>query len=208
MSSTAAAATHASVERNELRREMRRRRRRLTTADQAIAARAFARVLKRSGRLRPGTHVAIYHRHGHEADPSAIIALARRLRCTLYLPVITRRRSQKMEFLRFDADTPLRTNSFGILEPDRQRNPCIPPRRLDLILLPVLAVDAQGWRLGSGAGYYDRRLNFLRAGRRWRRPKLIGIAYAFQLVPRLKAESWDVPLDAVVTEQGFHPFNL
>lgn len=80
-----------------------------------------------------------------------------------------------------------------------------PVRRLDVILLPLVAVDARGWRLGSGAGFYDRSLAHLRYGRRWRRPRLIGVAYEFQRVAQLEPQPWDVPLDAVVTERGFYP---
>jgi len=183
---------------------MRARRRKLTAVEQAAAAAGIARVIGRSRLLRPGCRVAVYHTHGREADLTAVIALARRLRCVLYLPAITDRRSSRMDFVRVDADTPLRLNSFGILEPARETAKRIPVRELDLILMPLVAVDERGWRLGSGVGFYDRRLHHLQAGRRWRRPKLIGIAYEFQRVPRLDAQPWDVPLDAVVTERHFH----
>jgi hypothetical protein len=69
-----------------------------------------------------------------------------------------------------------------------------------------LGVDAHGTRLGTGAGFYDRCLHHLRAGRRWRRPRLIGVAYDFQRVAALAAGAWDVPLDALLTEKDFHSF--
>jgi 5-formyltetrahydrofolate cyclo-ligase len=184
---------------------MRARRRRLTSVEQAAAASGIARVIGRSRLLRPGCRVAVYHSHRREADLTAVIALARRLGCVLYLPAITHRRNNRMDFVRADANTPLRLNSFGILEPARESARRIPVRELDLILLPLVAVDERGWRLGSGVGFYDRRLHHLQAGRHWRRPKLIGIAYEFQRVPRLEAQPWDVPLDAVVTERHFYP---
>jgi 5-formyltetrahydrofolate cyclo-ligase len=190
------------VDRAQLRREMRARRRRLSVAEQTAATSAIARVVARSRLLRPGRRVAVYFKQGSEADLAAVIALARRARCVLYLPVITQRRHSRMEFMRFDARTSLRANSFGILEPHGDER--IPVRRLDLVLMPLVAVDERGWRLGSGAGFYDRRLQHLRAGRQWRRPKLIGIAYEFQRVPRLEAQPWDVPLDAVITERRMH----
>ena len=190
------------MDRAQLRREMRARRRRLGVAEQTAATSAIARVVARNRLLRPGRRVAVYFKQGSEADLAAVIALARRVRCVLYLPVITHRRHSRMEFMRFDPRTSLRANSFGILEPKGEE--CTPVRRLDLILMPLVAVDERGWRLGSGAGFYDRRLQHLRAGRQWRRPKLIGIAYEFQRVPRLEAQPWDVPLDAVITEQRMY----
>lgn len=183
---------------------MRVRRSQLSMTERAAAAESMARVLNRSHLLRPGRHVAIYHPQGSEADPARIVALARRLRCKLYLPAITHRRYNRMEFVRFDADTSLRANSYGILEPPRHGAARIPVRRLDLILIPLVAVDERGWRLGSGAGFYDRRLQHLKSGRRWRRPKLVGIAYEFQRVPHLDAQPWDVPLDAVITERRMY----
>ena len=181
---------------------MRARRRRLSIAEQTEATSAIARVVARSRLLRPGRRVAVYFKQGSEADLASVITLARRVHCVLYLPVITHRRHSRMEFMRFDARASLHTNSFGILEPAGDER--ISVRQLDLILMPLVAVDERGWRLGSGAGFYDRRLQHLRAGRRWRRPKLIGIAYEFQRVPRLDAQPWDVPLDAVITEQRMY----
>jgi 5-formyltetrahydrofolate cyclo-ligase len=113
-------------------------------------------------------------------------------------------RKQRMEFVRWDEGTPLRPNRFGIPEPADVRGGRIAPIALDIVVLPLLAVDRQGWRLGSGAGYYDRRLRHLRMPRQWRRPRLIGLAYDFQRLGRIEHESWDVPLDAVLTERSFH----
>ena len=110
-----------------------------------------------------------------------------------------------MLFVRFDRGTPLRRNRFGIPEPVPDRASLIPARLFDVVLLPLVAVDAHGWRLGSGAGYYDRYFKHLRSGRRWRKPRLIGVGYDFQRVPRLDAAPWDVPLDAVITDRDCYP---
>ena len=67
----------------------------------------------------------------------------------------------------------------------------------------LVAFDAAGNRLGMGAGYYDRALRRrLERSTPWRRPRLIGVAYACQQVPAIPASPWDVPLDLVVTERG------
>jgi 5-formyltetrahydrofolate cyclo-ligase len=75
--------------------------------------------------------------------------------------------------------------------------------RLDLVFAPLIAFDERGARLGTGAGFYDRALRRLRAGRRWRRPRIVGVAYSFQRTSGLEPAPWDVPLDAVLTEQGY-----
>jgi 5-formyltetrahydrofolate cyclo-ligase len=148
--------------------------------------------------------IGIYLSYGSEMSVDLLIALARRRGCRLYLPAIADYRRSHMQFVQFDVATPLLANRFGILEPDRRQAHRIAPLQLDLVFVPLVAVDAHGWRLGSGAGFYDRRLHRLRPGRHWRRPKLIGIGYDFQRVPQLDRQPWDVPLDAVATDQGFY----
>lgn len=193
-----------SVSPTQLRAQLRARRRAVPAHERATASRQFARILRRARALRPGRRIGIYVAHDREADPSAIVELALRYRCELYLPAIVDYRRRRMEFRRYARDTRLRPNRYGIPEPERSSAARIAVGRLDLILVPLVAVDARGTRLGSGAGFYDRALRHLRAGRRWRRPKLIGLAYEFQRVARLTARAWDVPLDALLTEKGLH----
>jgi 5-formyltetrahydrofolate cyclo-ligase len=112
-----------------------------------------------------------------------------------------------MRFVRFRTDSVMRVNRYGIAEPEPRAAEALAVRRLDLVLLPLVAFDELGWRLGSGAGFYDRSLHHLREGRRWRRPKLIGVAYECQRVERLQPDRWDVPLDGIVTERGLRWFD-
>jgi len=71
------------------------------------------------------------------------------------------------------------------------------------VLVPVVGFDRRGNRLGMGAGFYDRALRRrLDAGRPWRRPRLVGVAFARQELPGIAASAWDVPLDLIVTELG------
>lgn len=85
---------------------------------------------------------------------------------------------------------------YGIKEP-KATLPLLAPTAADLILVPALACDAQGFRLGYGGGYYDRLLSQMS------RAKTIGIVFReldFQLLP---LEPWDQPLKAVCTDAGF-----
>lgn len=186
--------------RRRLRREMRLRRRQLSSSERSAAARQFARHA--TSLLRPGKRIALYLPHDGEADPGMIIRRARRHGCLLYLPFITNYRRGRMRFVRFDEDTRLQANRYGILEPVATLAPAIAAHLLDLVVLPLVAFDDRGWRLGSGAGFYDRQLHHLRRQRRWRHPRLIGLAYEFQRVEQLEAAPWDVPLDAVLTQHG------
>lgn len=148
--------------------------------------------------------VAVYFAYGNEADLTAVIDSARRRRCTLYLPAITDYRHRRIDFLKFDSATRLRPNRHGIAEPELRTADRIPIRQLDLMLVPLVAFDDRGWRVGSGAGFYDRALHHLRAPRQWRRPRLIGVGYELQRVARIEPQPWDVPLDGIVTERELH----
>ena len=94
----------------------------------------------------------------------------------------------------------LRLATFGILEPDPERCPALRGEDLrpDIAVLPGVGFDRQGFRLGYGAGYYDRAL---KSGN-FRNTYLIGAAYAMQIVDDLRPDTWDERLDAVITEKG------
>jgi 5-formyltetrahydrofolate cyclo-ligase len=92
---------------------------------------------------------------------------------------------------------PLVIGKYNIQEPD-PASPQLTPDLVDLILVPAVAIDRSGYRLGYGGGYYDR----LRADPLWRKIPTIGIVFDFAAVDKLPIEGWDLPIDAVCTELG------
>ncbi len=116
-----------------------------------------------------------------------------------FLPIIGRLNHNRLNFVPYREGDPLLENCYGIPEPQNRRHP-LPPWALDLLLLPLVAFDPQGNRLGMGGGYYDRTLAYLRWREHWRTPTLLGVAYRFQEVETITAKGWDIPLDGVVTE--------
>lgn len=95
----------------------------------------------------------------------------------------------------------LTSNRFGIPEPTLSSTSRLPPSAMAAVLLPLLGFTRAGQRLGMGGGYYDRSLAFRVS--QPAPPMLVGVAYAFQELEALPADSWDVPLDAMVTEREF-----
>ncbi len=97
----------------------------------------------------------------------------------------------------------LAPGAYGIPEPDPASCPLVPDAAPDLVLVPGVAFDRRGFRLGFGAGFYDR---FLAAGRApsggGRPPLLVGPCYGFQLCEALPVDPWDVPVHVVVTEDS------
>lgn len=115
-----------------------------------------------------------------------------------FLPVLDGSRPRTLRFAEFIAGTTLEPNRFGIPEP--RDIATVPAEHMDVVLLPLLAFDARGNRLGTGGGWYDSTFAFLREQPRPARPLLVGVAYAFQQVEALPAEGWDVPLDYIATD--------
>jgi len=182
---------------------MRVRRRAVPFTARRVAAARVAQLL-RTPFLRPGVRVALYTAFDGEIDTAVIATLARRRGCHLFVPVIVDARHHRMEFVRTTHSASIRPNQFGIREPRDALSRRIDPQRLDVILLPLLAFDAFGWRLGFGGGYYDRKLAFKHRSA-LRKPLLIGVGYEFQRISPVLPSHWDVKLDYVVTERGLHP---
>jgi 5-formyltetrahydrofolate cyclo-ligase len=100
---------------------------------------------------------------------------------------------------RFRAGDPLDAGPFGIMQP-RRSAPVVEP---DLILVPLIAIDGQGTRLGRGKGHYDRALTRLKKGG----ARLIGVGWGLQrLVETIPCDAWDIPLDAFVSPEGLELF--
>lgn len=181
----------ADDRRAALRRELRAARRAVGRAARAAAAVALVAQLARLGLPRPGSRIAAYLPIDGEIDPAAVLARARTCGCAIYLPVITDWHGRRMRF---------------VPEAELHRRPVAKDiaRWLDLVLVPLVGFDADGNRLGMGAGFYDRHFAFLRARRAWQRPRLLGLGFELQHVAALAPAPHDVPLWGVVTERGVH----
>jgi len=86
---------------------------------------------------------------------------------------------------------------FGLMEPKGPYIRPVNPEEIDIILVPGLAFDKNKNRLGFGKGYYDRFLNQVRFD-----SLKIALAFHFQILDILPVESWDVPMDMIITEKG------
>jgi len=100
---------------------------------------------------------------------------------------------------RFQAGDPLEPGPFGIMQPAR-RHPVVQP---DLVLVPLIAVDGHGTRLGRGKGHYDRALTRLKKNG----ARLIGVGWPIQrLTETIPRDAWDIPLDAFASPDGLELF--
>jgi 5-formyltetrahydrofolate cyclo-ligase len=195
-----------SPSRNDLRRALRARRHALTDPEQARAAHTLAARLTAMRLLRVSRRVALYLPNDGEIDPQPFMQRLWQMRKRCYLPILSRLRHDRLWFAPYRPDTPLALNRFGIPEPVVPARDWVRAQELDLILMPLVAFDACGNRLGMGGGFYDKSLAFLRTRGQWRKPHLVGLAHDFQRVERLDAFPWDVPLQAVATDRAVYHF--
>ena len=193
----------AELQRNkrQLRAEMRRRRRALGPHQQREAARRLYRRLIQSPLFRHSKRIAFTVARDGEIDPSLLLKAALRRGKACYLPVMSRVGEPRLEFRRWSPGQRMTRGAFAIPEPRHGKR--LPPWALGLVLLPLVAFDADGRRLGMGKGFYDRSFAFLARGGRTR-PALVGLAHECQRVERLEVASWDVPLKGIVTDQAWY----
>ena len=191
------------ISRSAQRRAARAARRNLPAAVRRIFARQIARHVLQLRFLRPGQSIAVYLPIGAELDTRDLMRRLLTRGCRLYLPRIGSLHSRSMRFIAADSG-PLRRNRIGIAEPSGHHQ--LGARWMNIILLPLVAFDRRGSRLGNGAGYYDRALAFRARRRYWRGPLLLGLAFSAQGVDHIDREPHDIPLDAVITETGMMLF--
>ncbi|MFT4069028.1 5-formyltetrahydrofolate cyclo-ligase [Paraburkholderia sp.] len=131
-----------------------------------------------------------------DARGALAIWLAADARHEASLPIV-KERGTPLEFHAWTPDTPMKTGHHDIAEPTSGR--VVLP---ELLFVPCVGFDDDGYRLGYGGGYYDRTL----AG--WpaqKKPITVGIAYEACRTQALRREAHDIALDLIVTEAGFHP---
>ena len=192
------------LSRPALRRKLRQTRRQLSPAQQRHAARRLYRQLSHHPLFRRARHIALYLPNDGEIDPRLLLRAAQRRGKATYLPVLNPWPRTRMVFQRIEPGERLRRNRFGIFEPvirtARQRRVWA----LDLLLMPLVGFDGNGGRLGMGGGFYDRSLAYRARRKKSHKPTLLGLAHECQRVDRLPLESWDVALQATVTDQGWY----
>lgn len=142
--------------------------------------------------------VAAYWPKGRELDTAPILERLLEAGVTCALPIM-QKDTLEMKFACWVESIALRRGRYDIMEPDSAEY--IEP---DIVIVPMLAFDRRGYRLGQGGGYYDATLAALRA----RKGILaVGVAYASQAcLFNLPTEEHDQKLDVIITPQGVHDF--
>ncbi len=184
-----------------LRRQQRHLRRNLATQQRSALDHAICRHLLNLIASREPQLVAAYSPFDGEADITPVFRHLTDYGITLALPVISAGPIKSMAFKAWQPESKMQRNSYGILEP--QEGGVVSPPDIDILIVPLLAYDRCGNRLGMGAGYYDRYLEPLRDSSR---PLRLGAAYSIQEIEQINSDDWDIPLHGIVNEHGWLAF--
>ena len=187
----------------QLRRQLRQQRRRLDIFQQRQAEQNTLKHLIKHPQFKQAQKIGIYLNAFGEIHTRKIIKYCFQQGKTVYLPLIGNM-NQKLLWVPINAhlyyNRRFAKHPLGMREPMNRRG--VAARQLDLLLMPLLACDVHGTRMGMGGGYYDRTLADAP-----QRPFRIGLAHPFQyLDDALTRQSWDQPLDYLCTPEKIYTF--
>lgn len=142
-------------------------------------------------------HIAAYFPIKHEVCTFEIIHHAQQLKKSIYLPVI---QNELLNFYSHDTNDILIDNIFKTPEPNTYIKTKTTTDKLDIIILPCIACDPYGHRVGYGKGFYDRTLAFMENSPH--KPLYIMLAYDLQMTTKITPNPWDITANIIITETG------
>jgi 5-formyltetrahydrofolate cyclo-ligase len=170
---------------------MRRRRAEIPSAERArLAIEARKRLFGLPELQRPGT-VMVFASFGSEIPTEDLIAGLRALGHRVLLPIVE---EDALQAVRFEPGDPMVQTTYGPREPAGQV--AVDPEEIDVVIIPALAFDRRGRRLGYGGAYYDRYLPRLAT-----HALKVGVGFHQQLIKAVPSDRHDVRLDVVVTDR-------
>jgi 5-formyltetrahydrofolate cyclo-ligase len=184
-----------------LRKTVLGRRDAMDAGTRAASSRAIVQGIIGLAAYKEARTILAYAAFGSELQTDAFLRHTLNEGKALLLPRVNRQKRLLEVYEVRDLTQDLEAGTWGIREPRPDR--CVPaaPRVVDFVLVPGLAFDAHGGRLGHGAGYYDRLLSGGVSPHAW----LVAGAFEAQMVEAVPMNEHDVPVDMVVTEKGRYP---
>ena len=176
------------MEKHEIRRKINSMRRMLTDLERRQAAEEVFSRLEETAAFLMADRILMYHSLPDELFTHAFLGKWGK-RKRFYLPRVI---GVNLEILPFD-ESRLELGSFHIEEPTG--NDTVDPQDIELVVVPAVAYDRNGNRLGRGKGFYDRLLRNTKATK-------IGVGYEFQLVDEVPSEPHDVAVDIIITQNS------
>lgn len=183
--------------RQQIRQSTRKKRQQLNAIEQQTAAQKIMQHALLHSKVSQANNIALFLAFDGEIDTQPLINALWQQNKNVYLPVLHPFNRNNLLFLRYTSETNLVKNRFNIEEPPLDVTQVLPPNQLDIMMIPLVAFDEQGQRLGMGGGFYDRTLA------NWQHKGFypIGLAHDCQYVKSLPAAHWDIPLPEIITPQ-------
>lgn len=172
---------------DELRRHVLSERDALEKSSIKTLSHAIQKKVIESSLFRSATVVGAYHAVGSEVKTDLIVSEARKQGKIICLPRV---QESRISFYEFVLEDGLVKGRFGIMEPPPDARPALP----EILIVPGVAFDRDGYRLGYGKGYYDRFLSESTT-------TSIGLAYSFQVIEKIPSSPHDKRMNALVTEK-------
>ena len=189
----------------QLRTTIRQQRRSLSSNRQREHQLSVLKHLKKSGLLKRHKRFALYLHGDGELHTDIIIKTLLKMKKQVFLPVLYPYSINRLWFYPYKTDSQLINNRFNIPEPPITGK-SIAPCFLDVVLMPLVAFDNKGNRLGMGGGFYDRTFACTKRYNAKCLPLLIGLAHELQQCTNIKHQPWDIRLDSVITEKKVMKF--
>lgn len=184
-------------EKQQLRRDILGRRRSLSTAEIAVRSQKIAEHFCAWPIYQTSKTVMLYLAMPDEAQADLLISDALKQGKRVCVPLLGAKYGEMsaVEIMSLDD---LAVGKFGLRAPDPNKAKIINPSLIDLVVVPAVAFDRKGNRIGMGAGYYDRFLAQVRVN-----TVLLGLAFSCQLADNLPSEEHDIRMHWLLTETGF-----
>ncbi len=190
------------IDQSSIRSRIQTQRATLTKDQQSILSKKICHEILNSAALNNAKHIAIYLPVRGEADPTYLQEFNELSNKSFYLPILSKNNKNHLEFALYNSQTPMKLNRFNIPEPDVAEEELLTdPKKLDAVIMPMVAIDRCGNRIGMGGGFYDRTFEFRKSENC--KPTLIAFAYDFQLIEEQVPQAWDVPTDFIALESEF-----
>jgi 5-formyltetrahydrofolate cyclo-ligase len=184
-------------DKDTLRRELMARRAGLSAEAVRTASEDALSLIRSLAEWRQAREVLVYWPVRGEVDVRPLVAELWQRGCRVLMPRCRPDAYGEMDIACAACEDELVPGPFTLMEPDAGKCPPVDECSPDMALIPGVCFDRRGYRLGFGGGYYDRLL----ATDGMKRPLILGIGYAFQLVESLPVQPWDMPVDIVCTEE-------
>ena len=192
-------------EKKKIRKEIRRRRRELSSKTLSAIDNSLPEFISAIGdkellkTLKNAKRIALYRAFDGEVPVDGLAKFFMDKGITCCFPRIENDRMVFCDCISLD-DREFTVSSLGIKEPDTSKTP-VEPKDIDVVVLPALAYNEEGTRLGAGGGFYDRYIGSMGSAR----PYLLGICYEFQICSDVPSDGHDISADfiAVIPEEEY-----